>query len=67
MAWGAHYASPRTGVNVQLVTRDTTGPTDSVISAHTDGSGPGRRPCTGRQRGRRRPEYHKYDEFSAIQ
>lgn len=36
MGWVARYTSPDTGVNVQLVTRDATGPEDSVISVHTD-------------------------------
>ena len=36
MGWVARYTSPDTGVNVQLVTRDATGPEDSVMSVHTD-------------------------------
>jgi catechol 2,3-dioxygenase-like lactoylglutathione lyase family enzyme len=36
LGWVARYTSPDTGVNVQLVTRDATGPEDSVISIHTD-------------------------------
>ncbi|MDT5138563.1 MAG: hypothetical protein QOD58_2825 [Mycobacterium sp.] len=36
MGWVARYTSPDTGVNVQLVTQDATGPEDSVISVHTD-------------------------------
>jgi catechol 2,3-dioxygenase-like lactoylglutathione lyase family enzyme len=36
MGWVARYTSPDTGVNVQLVTKDATGPEDSVISVHTD-------------------------------
>jgi len=36
MGWVARYASPDTGANVQLVTRDASAPEDSVISVHTD-------------------------------
>ncbi|MFC4604206.1 glyoxalase superfamily protein [Rhodococcus kronopolitis] len=36
MGWVARYASPETGVNVQLVTRDASAPEDSVVSVHTD-------------------------------
>ena len=36
MGWVARYTSPDTGVNVQLVTEDATGPEDSVISVRTD-------------------------------
>ena len=36
MGWVARYTSPRSGVNVQLVTRDATAPEDSVVSVHTD-------------------------------
>jgi predicted enzyme related to lactoylglutathione lyase len=36
MGWVARYASPDTGANVQLVTRDATALEDSVISVHTD-------------------------------
>jgi predicted enzyme related to lactoylglutathione lyase len=36
MGWVARYTSPDTGANVQLVTRDATGPEDSVISVQTD-------------------------------
>jgi catechol 2,3-dioxygenase-like lactoylglutathione lyase family enzyme len=36
LGWVARYASPDTGVSVQLVTHDATAPEDSVISVHTD-------------------------------
>jgi predicted enzyme related to lactoylglutathione lyase len=36
MGWVAHYTSPDTRANVQLVTRDATAAEDSVISVHTD-------------------------------
>src|SRR3954468_4652617 len=36
MGWVARYTSPDTGVNVQLVTRDTSAAEDAVISVHTD-------------------------------
>lgn len=32
MGWVARYTCPDTGANVQLVTRDATAPSDSVIS-----------------------------------
>jgi predicted enzyme related to lactoylglutathione lyase len=35
MGWVARYTSPETGVNVQLVTHDSTAPYDSAISVHT--------------------------------
>jgi catechol 2,3-dioxygenase-like lactoylglutathione lyase family enzyme len=38
LGWVAHFQSPDGGVHVQLVTRDATAPTDSVISVHV-GSG----------------------------
>jgi predicted enzyme related to lactoylglutathione lyase len=36
MGWVARYTSPDNRANVQLVTRDSTAPEDSVISVHTD-------------------------------
>jgi catechol 2,3-dioxygenase-like lactoylglutathione lyase family enzyme len=36
LGWVARYASPETGANVQLVTRDATAPEDSAISVQTD-------------------------------
>ncbi len=36
MGWVARYSSPDTEAKVQLVTRDSTAPEDSVISVHTD-------------------------------
>ena len=36
LGWVARLASPDTGANVQLVTRDATAPEDSVISVHVD-------------------------------
>lgn len=36
MGWVARYTDPDSGVNVQLVTHDATGPEDSVVSVHTD-------------------------------
>ncbi|PTR29109.1 putative enzyme related to lactoylglutathione lyase [Rhodococcus sp. OK519] len=36
MGWVARFASPDTGVSVQLVTRDASAPEDSVVSVHTD-------------------------------
>jgi predicted enzyme related to lactoylglutathione lyase len=36
LGWVARYASPDTGVHVQLVTGDATAPEDSVASVHTD-------------------------------
>lgn len=36
MGWVARYTSPETGVNVQLLTHDATGPEPPVVSIHTD-------------------------------
>jgi catechol 2,3-dioxygenase-like lactoylglutathione lyase family enzyme len=36
LGWVARYTDPRTGVSLQLVSRDATAPEDSVISIHTD-------------------------------
>lgn len=36
MGWVARFTSPETGVNVQLVTRDATSPSDAVASVLTD-------------------------------
>jgi predicted enzyme related to lactoylglutathione lyase len=36
MGWVARYTSPDNGVNVQLVTRDSSAAEDAVISVHTD-------------------------------
>jgi predicted enzyme related to lactoylglutathione lyase len=36
LGWVARYASPRTGAEVQLVTRDETGPENPVISVLID-------------------------------
>lgn len=36
MGWVARYTSPDGRASVQLVTRDTAAPEDSVISVHTD-------------------------------
>ncbi|MGV9801414.1 VOC family protein [Mycobacterium sp. NPDC003449] len=36
MGWVARYTSPETGVNVQLLTQDATGPEPPVVSVHTD-------------------------------
>jgi predicted enzyme related to lactoylglutathione lyase len=36
LGWVARYASPATGANVQLVTRDATAPEDSAMSVQVD-------------------------------
>ncbi|MCV7179149.1 VOC family protein [Mycolicibacterium sphagni] len=36
LGWVARYTDPDTGAHVQLVTKDSTAPEDSVISVHTD-------------------------------
>ena len=36
MGWVARYTSPDTGANVQLVTRDSSAPEDSVATVHTE-------------------------------
>ena len=36
MGWVARYTSPRTGANVQLVTRDIAAPEDPIISVLTE-------------------------------
>lgn len=36
IGWVAHFASPDSGVHIQLVTSDDTAPEDSVVSVHTD-------------------------------
>lgn len=36
LGWVARYTSPRSGVNIQLMTRDATAPEDPVISVRVD-------------------------------
>ena len=36
LGWVARYASPQTGINLQLMTRDATAPEDPVISVRVD-------------------------------
>jgi predicted enzyme related to lactoylglutathione lyase len=36
LGWVARFTAPETGLNVQLVTRDATAPTDPVLSVTTD-------------------------------
>ena len=36
LGWVARYASPDTGINLQLMTRDATAPEDPVISVVVD-------------------------------
>lgn len=36
LGWVARYASPQSGINIQLMTRDATAPEDPVISVRVD-------------------------------
>ena len=36
LGWVARYTSPRSGINIQLMTRDATAPEDPVISVRVD-------------------------------